>query len=121
MITLTRDPQLIGDRTENYADDHRPASLLPLGMVARFTAPERFDVHQIKNFESWAAEAARAEASMLVIDCSMVRFIDLAAVDAIAAARSVHHIEVADPSVAVSITYRLLDASPPTTIAHEAA
>jgi len=87
-----------------------PAKPLPLGMIARFTAPERFDVHQIPDFESWVTDAAGAGASMLVIDCSAIRFIDLTAVEAIAAARSNHRIQLADPSVAVSITYRLLDA-----------
>ena len=99
---------LMENDTPNLAD--APEAPIPFRTIATFEAPARFDVHQVPAFERWVAEVSRADPHRLVIDCSSIAFIDVAALEAIESARAVHRIELADPSVAVVITLSLLEA-----------
>ncbi len=92
-------------RREAGADLHE----LPEGSD-RCVAPSRFDVHQIDPFERWVAATIVSGASRLVVDCSSVDFIDLAALESIAQLGSKHSLEVVGRSVAYRITSQLVGA-----------
>lgn len=101
------------EHTESTDTEHSLRStfadrIMPLGMVARFAAPARFDVHQVSAFEAWLEAADTAGAPAFEIDCAMIEFIDLAAIEAIELARTTRRIELSDPSLATVITFELL-------------
>ena len=91
----------------------RPIDIDRRSNVARFSAPARFDVHQVPMFERWVAETAGRGVTPLVLDCSTVDFIDMAAIEAIAKADEDHVVELDAPSLATLITFRLLDSAIP--------
>lgn len=76
-------------------------------------APRRFDVHEVPPLEAWASEQRAAGIHRLVVDCSDVVFIDLAAVTALEGLGATHgangaSVELAWPSTAVRVTLELL-------------
>jgi hypothetical protein len=101
---------------------NRPlGTVRPLGVdrrsnSARFSPPARFDVHQVPMFERWVAETVGRGVTTLVLDCSTVDFIDMAAIEAIARADDHHGVELAAMSLATQITFRLLDSAIPTSL-----
>lgn len=73
----------------------------------RFTAPRRFDVHEIERFEAWVAtRRGRVE-----IDLGGTTFLDMAALDAIerAAGRLGSRFVVSTTSPAVVLTLELAE------------
>ena len=74
-----------------------------------WTAPTRFDVHQVPAFERWLAAAVAGGRTRAQVRCGDVRFIDVAAVEAIeSAARAGVQVELVEQSAAVRITLQLL-------------
>jgi hypothetical protein len=76
--------------------------------IARYVAPARFDVHAVEDFDGWVAASTRAGVRSLVVELSNVEFVDVAAIDAIAAARDHTHVELVDLSLAALVTFRLI-------------
>lgn len=89
--------------------DSRPARVgaAPRPSADRYTAPHRFDVHQIERFEEWvAARRGRVE-----IDLGGTTFLDMAALDAIerAASRLGAGFIIAATSPAVVLTFEIAE------------
>lgn len=77
--------------------------------VPHWTAPARFDVHQLPEFERWLADVIAAGRTHAQVHCGAVRFIDVAAVEAIeTAAEAGVHVQLVEQSAAVRITLQLL-------------
>lgn len=77
--------------------------------AVRVVAPSRFDVHAVAEFEHWVTEQTNGGERDLVVDCSRIDFVDVAAIEAIERARADLDLELADLSVAARVTFRLLD------------
>jgi anti-anti-sigma regulatory factor len=88
---------------------------------ACYSAPARFDVHQVVGFEHWVTESIEQGACTLAIDASNIDFVDLAAIEAIERVRQTHLVDVVDPSSATRITFHLLGVSIQTMAFAEAA
>lgn len=73
----------------------------------RYTAPRRFDVHQIERFEEWVADRRRR----VEIDLGETTFLDMAALDAIerAASRLGSRFIIAATSPAVVLTFEIAE------------
>lgn len=86
------------------------AGVLAFPTPAAFAAPARFDVHEVDGFRSWWKQARAGGARRLVVDCSEIRFADLAAVEAIDEARVELDggLELVRLSTAMTITLELL-------------
>ena len=92
-----------------------------LAADACYSAPARFDVHQVAGFEHWVTESIAQGACTLAIDASNIDFVDLAAIEAIDRVGETHLVDVVDPSSATRITFHLLGVSTQTTAFAEAA
>lgn len=96
MPTAVTNPTPVTDLAE-----HRPAPA--------WTAPTRFDIHQVPAFERWIAETIAAGRTRALVRCSAVRFIDVAAIEAVdRAADAGLHLQLVEQSSAVRITLQLL-------------
>lgn len=73
-------------------------------------APARLDVHHLPELDAWIAEQTTGGSRDLVLDCSAVAFIDLAAVEALLSAERNpdRGLRIARPSTAMRITFELL-------------
>ncbi|MGB5760138.1 MAG: hypothetical protein WBM50_24700, partial [Acidimicrobiales bacterium] len=83
----------------------------PLAADACYSAPARFDVHQVAGFGHWVTESIAQGACTLAIDASNIDFVDVAAIEAIDRVRETHLVDVVDPSSATRITFHLLGVS----------
>jgi len=105
------------DLTEPTDRVHEAQSLAPVialdagersHRIARFEAPSRFDVHQVPAFEQWVAHEVSTGAERLVLECSAVDFVDHAMLEAIDRTRLRTRLDLADTSLAMTITLQLV-------------
>jgi anti-anti-sigma regulatory factor len=76
-----------------------------------YVAPKRFDTHTVGSLQDWVRGHIDAGRHDLTIDASNVRFVDVATLESIDALATEHprgSIEIASPSVAMSLTLEFL-------------